>query len=337
MNLKTENPNLLSFSGTISICLIPIYYLGGFIFYFFGLTLQVTVPNFTFDQKVILLITFLIWIPIFSIYLFVQSLPFSPIDFNANKIFLSLLHKILFIVTLPIFVISLYIEFFIIRLFFTDQMIVTLAVLIFDLFPLFIWIFVTLFFWELLNGKGSSQFLNVIRSRKTRFYENKSNNKNTTTFSRRWGVITGSVPLITATTGLYLGQYFGLFSILFFSSLGLDLLAVLLLLHYLYQFKPKQEFSAFRNINRKIFGEKDITIDSAATGLGINFLFMILFLSFPSLNQTRDINNLFFILYISNIAIFCITLWSNQIKSILKMTDEKNKNFDEYSDMLKID
>ena len=245
--------------------------------------------------------------------------------------------RLFFIITLPIFVICLYIEFLILNLFFTDQFIVTLLVLTCDLFPLFIWIFVTLFFWESLIDEGSSQLLNVIRSRKTRFYENESNYKNTTTFSRRWGVITGSLPLITATTGLYLGQRFGLFSILFFSSLALDLLALLLLLHFLYQFKPKQEFLAFRNINRKIFGEKDISNDCAATGLGINFLFMILFLSFPSLNQTRDINNLFFILYISNIAIFCITLWSNQIKSILKMTDEKNKNFDEYSDMLKID
>ena len=184
----------------------------------------------------------------------------------------------------------------------------------------------TLFFWETLNGKGSSQLLNVIRSRKTRFYENESNYKNTTTFSRRWGVITGSLPLITATTGLYLGQRFGLFSILFFSSLALDLLALLLLLHFLYQFKPKQEFLAFRNINRKLFGEKDITYNSAATGLGINFLFMIIFLSFPSVDTIRDITNLFSLFYMFNIAIFCITIWSNQIirYSQIKKTSEND-------------
>ena len=185
IKMRSENKILLSFSGTISICLILIYYIGGIFFYFFYITIQNSFPNINFEQKLFLLITLIFWIPIFSIYLFIQNLPFKPIDFKINKIILSLFQKIIFIVTFPIFLLSLYIEIFIIQLVFKDQITITLMVLTFDFFPLFIWIIFSLFLWELINGKGSSQSLTLVRHRRPSLYKNQNNNENKLTYSKR--------------------------------------------------------------------------------------------------------------------------------------------------------
>jgi hypothetical protein len=180
-------------------------------------------------ELLFLKLLFLSWIPIISIPVILPSLPYNKIDFTFKGLLVSFIHKIFFLFTLPVLGLGLIIGDYLgnenpfIKLITTW----TIGLHIWGFTMTIIWIYSTLFLWEIVFGKNSSQTLKIRRFviNKNKDYINRFLKIQQIPNKVILNVI--GLPLIFAMASSILGVYFGFFIKYVFLFFSFDLLVLL--------------------------------------------------------------------------------------------------------------
>ncbi len=324
--VSNKNSERWSFTGFLSIWIL-LSLIGESIMYFLvDLLYPFSTPGYSYLQLFILRTLFLSAFPIGMIGLVTLFLPFQKIDFSGPAIIKSLEHKLLFLCTTPI----LYVGYLIAnKLALADSLIKPgFGFIYFGLviwITIFIWIFFSLWCWELLLGKNKSVTLRILRT------DRKNNQIDTVTNISQISIQSNSdkrhQSLFRKTSLRYISFMCGLpilfimlavildpnggFVAGFLISIGLNVLVCFFSLHMFKNYLNQQgnNFDILNQLNDLLFGEEDI--EPYFLIIGIFSLYIIFFIS-----SIIDyfIPNVFILIFLLLVLIFVSMLWSNQIK-----------------------
>ena len=274
----------------------------------------------------------------------IELLPISPIDISYNALKKSFFHKLMFICTSPILLFELYLLETIIEsipMFSEPDGALSLFIIL-SMFPIVFWMLLTLWIWQLINGKESSRVLKIIRKRfkdenQNIYQEILSSNfqsKKSFRYPIRWAFISVNFPFLIWIFDAFLNE-----TIIgdFVSFVGLGLFLFLWVApFYLHLLSDKGYYCmALRISYNKLFGKFDTSTNIGLIGTLSILLIPLIYAWIYKIDEFN--NNISFLLaYIFMVFIFLGSIFSNQIKRGLGINDRPTKqNDDEYITLFK--
>lgn len=337
--VKLKRKENFTFSFFIAVWIIVSIPFGGILYYVALYTIPFQNPYYSVIATLFLQFLFVLISQIFAVLFVIGFLPFSPIDFSIKALKRSFFHKMIFIFTFPFLLLEFYMLEKIIRKIsaFTQPDVVFLLLLAISIIPITIWLLFTLWIWEVINGKNSSQFLKIIRVRSRDesqdLYQEildfqQQSPSSQLSYPIRWAVISIVFPFLTSSLSIFSLDRFIRECV---SLIGLDLFLFVWIVPIFLQIVAEKgyECKALRILYLKLFGEYDI---SKNIGLfGTFFIFVI-----PLIFALFNIDPSFFLSFICMTLIFLGIIFSNQIKQVLGLNIQtKKEDYDEYKPLFK--
>ena len=288
----------------------------------------------------------LICIPILTLPILLETLPVQHLTINKSNIQRFLLHKIFFVFSSPILYLSYQGELYFLKLFPVFNEGGLQDFLLVSFFWLFIipWILITLYLWELVFGKDSSNTLKQFRMRQLRNKSSRFSNNdfsvsienNQLIYSRRWLMIVIGLPLLIIIFGtliffnelLFNWEGFFFIDASLFSALDLCLFLLMTPFYKKFLIKNGFQLKILNEINNYLFGLEDISFKALGYGMTFLFISLIITTSYQLFSDSLFKIFAFYTLYLVSILVFLVTIWINQIKNFLGIKNDINDEFD---------
>ena len=257
-------------------------------------------------------------------------LPYQKIDFSRPAIIKSLEHKFLFLCTTPIFFVGYLVANIVGSL--VDYLIEPgfgfLSTGLVIWITIFVWIFFSLWCWELFMGENKSITLRNLRTeRKNNRFDSPSNISQVSIqpkYEKDHKSVFGKVslrtisfmcglPILFIMLGIALDPNGGFVSLLLISiSINIFAFFFSFLIFRNYLNKQGHSLEFLNQINDHLFGNTDID----NTFFIIGFVLMVTIFLFSSIIEYFLPKGMFILIYLLLVLIFILTVWSNQIKAL---------------------